>query len=264
MKEVITFLTFNDPSNTASVQQVIDMHTKRLNGKVLISASLDNHFIWKGSRLDMYLVTSFPNDDSCKTFAETLASISELDHVCCFLSKRGYRTIAYIMHLLGKLLYRAQPSEPIDEECIVEHIRGKEQIWFTDTTFKQALQQPLDTPMHIVTFNDYRDQALYAEGTYSAASGKDAYNTRYGNAAILLALRHGAYPVYLSTKVTLLYASDNHPLDQKWNDFQVNAYVTRRDFFQLIQSDGYAKASEHRTAALNTSFIQCSTVHDVD
>ena len=49
-------------------------------------------------------------------------------------------------------------------------------------------------------------------------------------------------------------------LDQVWEDFQINEYRTRRDFFQLIQEDRYQNASVHRRAAVISSFVQCSVI----
>jgi len=231
---------------------------------VLIRAGLDDGLVWKGTRLDAYIVSSFRKKDDAKAFAEELGSMDALSHVCCFSSKQGYRFIGYILGMLRRILYRPKPTLQIDEQLIAGHIREDQDVWFTTDDLGRALRADLEQPMHIVTFNEYRDYAKYKTGEHKKVTGEYAYNNGYGNSAIMLALRHGAQPVYLSTELALLYASDGHPLNQKWNDFQVNAYLTRGDFFRLIQDAAYPKASAHRTAALKSSFIQCSTVQSME
>ncbi len=264
MSDVVTFITVSDRSSTESALHALSVQIQDLNGAEIIRAGFDEGLVWKGTRLDAYIVSSFRNQKDSAAFAQKLASIDELSHVCCFSSKQGYRFTGYVLGLLGRLLYRPKPSVLIDEQLIAGHLREDQDVWFTPDDLGRALRVDLEQPMHIVTLNEYREYAYYKSGNHKKVTGEYAYNKSYGNSAIIPALRHGAHPVYLSTELAPLYASEGHPLNQKWNDVQVNAYVTRGGFFRLIQDDSYAKASEHRSAALKSSFIQCSTAYGME
>jgi hypothetical protein len=176
------------------------------------------------------------------------------------LAKREFAFMTNIFRFLNRFLYRPQPEVAINEEKIVNDIQKEQELWFTPEILDVSLKQNMDLPMCIVTFNRFREMAEYEDDTYKVVSGYVAYKQRYANAIVMSALKHGMHPVYLSEDLTLLYASPNHPLDQDWEDLQINVYRTRRDFFQLIQADSYQNASVHRRAAVISSFVQCSTI----
>jgi hypothetical protein len=206
----------------------------------------------------MYFVTSFANAKYCNEFVEKLKSMPQFEHICCFLAKRQYAIMTSIFRFLNRFLYRPQPKLAIDEKKIADGIQKEQELWFTPEILDVSLKQNMDLPMCIVTFNRFREIAEYA-GTHKVVSGYVAYKKRYANAVVMSALKRGMHPVYLSEELVLLYASPNHPLDQGWEDLQINEYRTRRDFFQLIQEDSYQNASVHRRAAVISSFVQCST-----
>ena len=259
-RQVVTFITANDLSDIIEIQENITGHTEQLNGKELVNAHFDKNIFWKGIRLDMYIVTSFANAEDCNEFAEKLKSMPQFEHICCFLASRKFAMMTSIFRFLNRFLYRPQPTLAIDERKILNDIQEEQELWFTPETLDVSLKQNLDLPMCIVTFNRFREIAEYDDDTHKVVSGYVAYKQRYANAVVMSALKHGMHPVYLSEDLTLLYASPNHPLDQGWEDLQINEYRTRRDFFQLIQEDRYQNASVHRRAAVISSFVQCSTI----
>ena len=259
-RQVVTFITVNDLSDIIEIQENITGHTEQLNGKELVNAHFDKNIFWKGIRLDMYIVTSFANAKDCNEFAEKLKSMPQFEHICCFLARREFAMMTSIFRFLNRFLYRPQPTLAIDKSKITNDIQKEQELWFTPETLDVSLKQNLDLPMCIVTFNRFREIAEYDDDTHKVVSGYVAYKQRYANAVVMSALKHGMHPVYLSEDLTLLYASPNHPLDQDWEDLQINEYKTRRDFFQLIQEDRYQNASVHRRAAVISSFVQCSTI----
>jgi len=262
VRQVVAFITVEDLCDIHSVQKNIGLFIKKLDGKKLIEGDFDQNITWKGIRLDKYIVISFASIDDCKEFAEGfLQAIPGIEHVCCFLSRRQYAVMTHIFRFLNRLLYRPLPDLIIDEGKIVNDIQKEKGLWFSPETLDISLKQNLDAPMCIVTFNQFREMAEYEDDAFKVVSGYSAYKVRYANAVLMSALKHGMHPVYLSEDLTLLFATPNHPLNQKWEDLQINEYLSRRDFFQLIQDDHYQNASVHRRAAVTASFVQCSTLH---
>jgi hypothetical protein len=129
-----------------------------------------------------------------------------------------------------------------------------------------GLDQALPAGMHDFLANDdgrsffmvnimqFRETALYPDGAFpEITSAKDAAQ-RYANGVIPLLLLRGSYPIFSGTRhVTMLDTMS--PDAEAFEDFAVVRYRSRRDFLDMVLSEGFNDVVVHKWASLEGTIV---------
>jgi len=105
---------------------------------------------------------------------------------------------------------------------------------------------PGDGPIVMLNLLRFREHADYAGHPQEPArTGREAYRHYIGLAMPIVEKANGRI-AQMGAQIATLIA----PGDERWDDFLLLEYPTRKPFIEAMRCEAYRKVSHHRTAAL--------------
>lgn len=132
----------------------------------------------------------------------------------------------------------------------------------TDAGVDQALPERMQDffadddgrPFFMVNVMQYRETALYPDGTFPDIKNAREAAARYGRGVIPQLLLRGSYPIFNGTRhVTMLDTMS--PDAEAFEDFAVVRYRSRRDLLDMVLSAGFNAVVVHKWASLEGTIV---------
>ena len=179
--------------------------------------------------------------------AEHARALETLSSVQVTVSSAQPRTVVLMSALLAKLLPWVPFNNDVDpgEEPGV----GTSDVMPTSEAIAKLKAHPKqDTPVVMINWLKFRDEANYAAPTKSV-SGKKAYY-RYGKVALLATHSLKAKLIFAARYQQILVGNDGDPGAGLWDEFALMQYPGRATFMLMASLKRYRRALHHREAGL--------------
>lgn len=120
-------------------------------------------------------------------------------------------------------------------------------------SFQAFLRADDGKPFYMVNLMQYRDKAVYPDGSHPEVKTGQQANALYSKAVIKELLKRGSYPVFLSRKLANLFTAG------KGTDFfeevGIVRYRSRRDLLEMATSPTFQAAEPHKWASMEKTVV---------
>lgn len=127
--------------------------------------------------------------------------------------------------------------------------------WTDEEAFEAFLRNDDGRPFVMINLMEYRQTAQYPEGSALDAdlSGKEA-GTLYGQSVLPQLLLRGSYPLARADRHTTIINSVGQTAGE-FESFAMVRYRSRRDLIDMLSSDAFRSANDHKWASLENTLV---------
>jgi len=99
-------------------------------------------------------------------------------------------------------------------------------------------------PFFVINVFRFKPVAIYPDERASTATGREAFD-QFSKAILPLWIKRAAHPVFVTTP--------SASMNNDWDLVSVVRYRSRRDYIEIVTSDGFLNALPHRLAAAESN-----------
>ncbi|MEM9912790.1 MAG: hypothetical protein AAF922_18680 [Pseudomonadota bacterium] len=127
--------------------------------------------------------------------------------------------------------------------------------WADEVAFEEFLRNDDGRPFVMINLMEYQEIAQYPDGTASdgAMTGKQA-GSLYGQAVLPQLLIRGSYPVARADRHNTIINSVGQTAGE-FDSFAMVRYRSRRDLIDMLSSDAFRIANDHKWASLENTLV---------
>jgi len=163
----------------------------------------------------------------------------------------------YSLFLLWQNRWFSKPLTDTEVDAYLNKLATKDNEQESADTdrasFHAFLRKDDGKPFYMVNLMQYRDKALYHDGSHpEVKSGRDA-NALYSKAVVKELLKRGSYPVFLSRKVANLFSAGEGT--DFFEEVGIVRYRSRRDMLEMASSPSFQAAEPHKWASMEKTVV---------